>query len=43
MQNIADIVTVFRLFNSAIEDVGSVFLQNTVARLPEYEGVLISP
>ena len=36
MKNIADIVTVFRLFNSAIEDVGSMFLQNTGARLPKY-------
>jgi len=36
MKNIADVVTVFRLFNSAIEDVGSMFLHNTGACLPEY-------
>jgi len=36
MKNITDVVTVFRLFNSAVEDVGSMFLQNTGARLPEY-------
>jgi len=36
MKNIADIVTVFRLFNSAIEDLGSMFLHNTGACLPEY-------
>lgn len=36
MKNIADTVTVFRLFNSAIEDEGNVFLQNSGACLPEY-------
>jgi hypothetical protein len=29
-------MTVFRLFNSATEDVDSMFLQNTSARLPVY-------
>jgi len=36
MKDIAEIVTVFRLFNNAIEDVGNMFLQNTGAPLPEY-------
>jgi hypothetical protein len=36
MKKIADIVTVFRLLNSAIEDVGNMFLRNTGACVPEY-------
>ena len=36
MENIADVVTVVRLFNNSIGDVGNIFLQNTGDCLPEY-------